>query len=149
MAKYSINGSHCSSGYAYVVYVQFGYGTAYAIEDYRYPMGSSMYQSTEFMSSQGIQIHAPDHELSTLTKWLASRALVVSPGRLLYKAPSRTALVLHLVIENYRLPWHAKLRYRIGVGRSNERLASRLLVWVSAGCFTALCIGNLTFRSRK
>jgi hypothetical protein len=27
MAKCSINGSHCSSAYAYVVYVQFGYGT--------------------------------------------------------------------------------------------------------------------------
>ncbi len=59
----------------------------------------------EFMSTQGIRIHAPDQELGALTKWLASQALVVSLGRLLYKAPSRSALVLHLGIENYRLLW--------------------------------------------
>jgi hypothetical protein len=78
---------------------------AYATEDF--PHGSSM------LSEYRVNVHAgnsnsrpSDHELSALTKRLASRALVVSLGRLLYKAPSSGSLVLvlHLGIENYRLP---------------------------------------------
>jgi hypothetical protein len=55
------------------------------------------------MSAQGIR--PPDQELGALTKWLASRALVVSLCRLLNQALSSSALVMYLGIENYRLRW--------------------------------------------
>jgi hypothetical protein len=43
-----------------------------------------------------------DLELGALTKWLASRCLSECLGRLLYIAPSSTALVRHLGVEKRR-----------------------------------------------
>ncbi len=45
----------------------------------------------------------PELELSTLTKWLASQCQSVGLGTLLYRAPSSTAMVLHMGLVQQRL----------------------------------------------